>query len=205
MPHASVHDVSPCVSTARTPLHRASHSYPRYAGATCRARRRMTYRHAPRPHARPHRAPRSYPRYAGATSASWPAVARQLQARKRWWPAGFGTRRVRKSAGHAEPPQSVIPRTVTPGAVRAVAESRPQVWMHGHLREAQGRGRMPWALRTSVLSVWRATVRDDAGEVCRRPLVICVCGCGLAACMRGWDGDERGATPSRRRACHREP
>ena len=50
MPPASAHAVSPHASTARTPLHRAPHSYPRYAGATCLTYRRMPYRHTPRPH-----------------------------------------------------------------------------------------------------------------------------------------------------------
>ena len=46
----SAHAVAPLAATACTPLHRAPHSYPRYAGATCRLRRCMPYRHAPRPH-----------------------------------------------------------------------------------------------------------------------------------------------------------
>ncbi len=50
MPHASAHAVSPHAPTARTHLHRAPHSYPRYHRATCRTRRRTPHRHSPRPH-----------------------------------------------------------------------------------------------------------------------------------------------------------
>ncbi len=54
MPYASSHAVSPHASIARPHVpHHASHSSPRYAGATGLTRRCMADRHASRPHARP--------------------------------------------------------------------------------------------------------------------------------------------------------
>jgi hypothetical protein len=64
-------------------------------------------------------------RSAHSSGASWPAVARQLQAMKRWWPCGFATRRVRKSSG---PRRAAAKRTTAnprPRAVHAGARLRP--------------------------------------------------------------------------------
>ena len=71
MPHVSVHGAGHTPRPHAHP-HRASHSYPRYHGATCRTYRCMTQ--ATRLD-RMHTSSRSYPRYAGATRRTYRCMA----------------------------------------------------------------------------------------------------------------------------------
>ena len=126
------HDGATCRTDRRTPYRHTLRPHARPPTAPRTATHATTLPHAARIGARciaarcdcATGAARPAVRDAHSSGASWAAVARQLLPMRRWWPCGFGTRRVRKSSGPRRAAAEHVTANRVLGAVHAVAEVR---------------------------------------------------------------------------------